>query len=143
VAAEAAAGKSAAWDPYAVPAVVFSDPEIAWTGLTETEAEQKGVDYKLGKFPWGASGRALTLGRPRGVTKLLVDPDTERILGAGMAGPGAGEIIGMCSVAIEMGAVAEDLGMTIQVHPTLCETVMEAAESIYGNATHFYRKKRD
>jgi dihydrolipoamide dehydrogenase len=141
VAAEAAAGRNAAWDPYAIPAVVFSDPEIAWAGLTETEAKRDDTPYKLGKFPWGASGRALTLGRPTGVTKLLVDPDTERILGAGMAGMNAGEIIGMCTVAIEMGAVAEDLGLTIQVHPTLCETVMEAAESIYGNATHFFRRR--
>lgn len=142
VAAQVAAGEDVVWDARCVPAVVFSDPEIAWVGLTETQASEQGIEVEVGKFPWGASGRAVTIGRPEGVTKLLSEPESGRILGAGIAGPNAGELIGACALAIEMGAVAEDLALTIQVHPTLGETIMEAAESIVGQATHFYSKKK-
>jgi dihydrolipoamide dehydrogenase len=142
VAAEAIAGHKVAFDPAAIPAVVFTDPEIAWCGLTEAEAGERGIDVQVTRFPWGASGRALTLGRADGVTKLVVEPGTERILGVGLAGPGAGELIAEGVLAVEMAAVAEDLERTIHPHPTLSETIMEAAEAVRGQATHAYRKKR-
>lgn len=138
VAAEAIAGRKVAFEPMAIPAVVFTDPEIAWAGLTEEEAKAQGREVQVSRFPWAASGRAATLGRSDGVTKLVVDKETKRILGVGIAGPGAGELIAEGVLAIEMGAVAEDLSLTIHPHPTLSETVMEAAELIYGPATHFY-----
>ncbi len=137
VAVEAIAGKKTAYDPRAIPAVVFTDPEIAWAGITEAEARAQGVSVKVAKFPWGASGRATTLGRSDGVTKILAQPDTGRVLGVGIAGPGAGELIAEGTLAIEMGAVAEDLALTIHAHPTLSETTMEAAEDLMGQATHF------
>ena len=137
VAVEAIAGKKTIYDPKAIPAVVFTDPEIAWAGPTEAEARQQGLDIKVGKFPWAASGRATTLGRSDGLTKLISDAASGRILGVGIAGPGAGELIAEATLAIEMGAVAEDLAWTIHAHPTLSETVMEAAEEISGHATHF------
>jgi dihydrolipoamide dehydrogenase len=142
VAAEAIAGRKAAFDPAAIPAVVFTDPEIAWCGLTETEASERGIDVRVSRFPWGASGRALTLGRSDGVTKLVVDPGSERVLGVGISGPGAGELIAEGVLAVEMGALAEDLERTIHPHPTLSETIMEAAEAVRGQATHVYRRKR-
>ena len=142
VAAEAIAGHNAAFDPAAIPAVVFTDPEIAWCGLTETEAKQRGIEVQVTRFPWGASGRALTLDRGDGVTKLVVEPRTERILGVGICGSGAGEMIAEGVLAVEMAAVAEDLERTIHAHPTLSETIMEAAEAVRGQATHVYRRKR-
>jgi dihydrolipoamide dehydrogenase len=139
VAAEAAAGRRVVYEPAAIPAVVFTDPEIAWVGLTETEAKAQGREVAVSKFPWGASGRALTLGRKEGLTKLILDPGDQRILGVGLTGPGAGEMIAEGALAIEMGANAMDLGLTIHPHPTLSETLMEAADAIFGTATHIYR----
>lgn len=124
-----------------VPAVVFTDPEIAWCGLTETEAKASGKAIAVAKFPWGASGRAATLGRTDGTTKLILEPETERILGVGIVGVGAGELISEGVLAIELGAVAKDLAKTIHPHPTLSETVMESAEVFLGKATHFYKKR--
>jgi len=128
--------------PAAIPAVVFTDPEIAWTGLTETDAEKQGIKVTIAKFPWGASGRAISLGRTDGVTKLIIHPESQRVLGVGICGPGAGELISEGVLAVEMGATAQDMAMTIHPHPTLSETVMEAAEVFYGHATHVYRPKR-
>ncbi len=141
VAAEVIAGRAAAFDNLAIPAVVFTDPEIAWCGLTENEAKAEGKEVKVARFPWAASGRALTLDRTEGLTKILFDPESERVLGVGIVGPGAGELIAEGVLAVEMAAVAEDLAATIHAHPTLSETVMEAAESFYGHATHIYRKR--
>jgi dihydrolipoamide dehydrogenase len=128
--------------PAAIPAVVFTDPEIAWAGLTETDAAKQGIKVTIAKFPWGASGRAISLGRTDGVTKLVIHPESQRVLGVGICGPGAGELISEGVLAIEMGATAQDMAMTIHPHPTLSETVMEAAEVFYGHATHVYRPKR-
>ncbi len=119
-----------------IPAVVFTDPEIAWAGLTEDEAKQKNIQISVARFPWGASGRALTFDRTDGMTKLIIEPETERILGVGIAGHGAGELIAEGVVAIEMGATAYDLAHSIHPHPTLSETLMECAEAFYGHATH-------
>ena len=141
VAVEAISGKKSIFDPRAIPAVVFTDPEIAWCGITEAEAQKAGRTVKVARFPWGASGRATTLNRGEGVTKLIVDPDTERVLGLGLAGPGAGEMIAEGVLAIEMGATAKDLALTIHPHPTLSETIMESAEVFLGHCTHVYRKK--
>jgi dihydrolipoamide dehydrogenase len=141
-AVEVIAGHKAAFEPKAIPAVVFTDPEIAWAGLTETEAKEKSIKYVTAKFPWAASGRATTLGRSDGVTKLLIDPDTERILGVGICGPGAGELISEGALAIEMGANATDMKLTIHPHPTLSETIMESAEAFFGQSTHIYRPKK-
>jgi dihydrolipoamide dehydrogenase len=128
--------------PAAIPAVVFTDPEIAWAGLTETDADKQGIKVTIARFPWGASGRAISLGRTDGVTKLVIHPESQRVLGVGICGPGAGELISEGVLAIEMGATAQDMAMTIHPHPTLSETVMEAAEVFYGHATHVYRPKR-
>ena len=142
VAVEAIAGHKVAFEPNAIPAVVFTDPEVAWCGLTETQAEKEKREVKVAKFPWGASGRAITLDRPEGVTKLLVDPHTERVLGVGIVGAGAGELIAEGVLAIEMAALASDVAMTIHPHPTLSETVMESAEVFFGTSTHVFRPKR-
>lgn len=142
VAAEAIAGHKTAFEPNAIPAVVFTDPEVAWTGLTETEAKEKGIAVNVAKFPWGASGRASTLHRPDGLTKIITDPETGQALGVGIVGAGAGELIAEGTLAIEMGAVAEDIALTIHPHPTLSETVMESAEMIFGQSTHVYRPKK-
>jgi dihydrolipoamide dehydrogenase len=142
VAVEVIAGQKSAYAPLAIPAVVFTDPEIAWVGMTEAEAKQKRLTYDVARFPWGASSRAFTLGAPDGLTKLIVDPDRERILGVGMVGTGAGELIAEGALAIEMGANATDLGLTIHPHPTLSETLMEAAHVFHRTAAHYYTPKR-
>jgi dihydrolipoamide dehydrogenase len=142
VAVEAIAGHKVAFEPNAIPAVVFTDPEVAWCGLTETQAEKENREIKVAKFPWGASGRAVTLDRPEGMTKLIVDPHTERVLGVGIVGAGAGELIAEGVLAIEMAALASDIAMTIHPHPTLSETVMESAEVFFGTSTHVFRPKR-
>jgi len=142
VAVEAIAGHKVAFEPNAIPAVVFTDPEVAWCGLTETQAQKENREVKVVKFPWAASGRAITLDRPEGTTKLLIDPQTERVLGVGIVGAGAGEMIAEGVLAIEMAAVARDVALTIHPHPTLSETVMESAEVFFGTSTHIYRPKR-
>jgi dihydrolipoamide dehydrogenase len=142
VAVEVIAGENAAFHPQAIPAVVFTDPELAWAGLTESQAEKEGRAIAVAKFPWGASGRAVTLDRTDGLTKLILDPTTERILGVGLVGPGAGELIAEGVLALEMGANATDLKLSIHPHPTLTETMMESAEVFFGQATHVYRPKR-
>jgi dihydrolipoamide dehydrogenase len=141
-AVEAIAGHKVSFEPNAIPAVIFTDPEIAWCGLTETEAKEKGIDVTVAKFPWAASGRALTLERTDGLTKLVVEPKTDRILGVGIAGVGAGDMIAEGVLAIEMAANATDLKLTIHPHPTLSETVMEAAEVYFGQSTHVYRPRK-
>ncbi len=142
VAVEAIAGHKVAFEPNAIPAVVFTDPEVAWCGLTETQAQRENREIKVAKFPWAASGRAITLDRPEGMTKLILDPQTERVLGVGIVGAGAGEMIAEGVLAIEMAALASDVSLTIHPHPTLSETVMEAAEVFFGTSTHIYRPKR-
>ena len=142
VAVEVIAGENVAFEPRAIPAVVFTDPELAWCGLTEVQAHKDGRKVAIAKFPWGASGRAITLDRTDGLTKLVLDPETERILGVGLVGPGAGELIAEGVLAIEMGANATDLKLSIHPHPTLTETLMESAEVFFGQATHVYRPKR-
>jgi dihydrolipoamide dehydrogenase len=142
VAVEAIAGHKVAFEPQAIPAVVFTDPEIAWAGLTETQALNEGRDVTVAKFPWAASGRAMTIDRTEGLTKLIIDPHSERVLGVGLCGAGAGEMIAEGVVAIEMGALAGDIKLSIHPHPTLSETIMEAAEVFYGQSTHIYRPKR-
>jgi dihydrolipoyl dehydrogenase len=142
VAVGAILGEDVAFEPAAIPAVVFTDPELAWTGLTETEAQKLGRKVEISKFPWAASGRALSIDRIDGLTKLVIEPGSERVLGVGIVGPGAGELIAEGTLAIEMGAVAADLELTIHAHPTLSETMMEAAEAFYGHATHIHRPKR-
>ena len=141
-AAEAIAGHKVAFEPNAIPAVVFTDPEVAWCGLTETQAQNDNREIKVAKFPWAASGRAVTLDRPEGMTKLIIDPHTERVLGVGIVGVGAGEMIAEGVLAIEMAALAHDVAATIHPHPTLSETVMESAEVFFGTSTDIYRPKR-
>ena len=142
VAVEAIGGHKVQFEPAAIPAVVFTDPEIAWAGLTEAEAEKQGLEVEVAKFPWPASGRAIAIDRVDGLTKLIIDPATERILGVGIAGSGAGELIAEGVLAIEMGATASDLKLSIHPHPTLTETLMESAEVFFGQATHVYKPKR-
>ena len=140
--AEVLAGDNVVWDKRGIPAVVFTDPEIAWVGLTDTEARKNGTPVTVGKFRWGASGRATTLGRTDGLTKILVDPKTDRILGVGIVGVGAGELIGEAVAALEMGATAKDLALSVHPHPTLTETLSEAAESLHGLSSHLYIAKK-
>ena len=142
VAVEAIAGHKVAFEPNAIPAVVFTDPEVAWCGLTETQAQRENRAVNVAKFPWAASGRALTLDRPEGMTKLIIDPETERVLGVGMVGVGAGELIAEGVLAIEMAALASDVALTIHPHPTLSETIMQSAEVFFGTSTDIYRPKR-
>ena len=141
-AVEIITGESSSAEKFVIPAVVFTDPEVAWCGLTEAEAKEKGIAVEVAKFPWGASGRALTFDRPDGLTKLVIDPQTERILGIGIVGHGAGELIGEGVVAVEMGATVKDLALSVHPHPTLSETLMECAEAFYGHATHTLSRKR-
>lgn len=141
-AVEHIAGHKVAFEPNAIPAVVFTDPEIAWAGVTETQAEKEGREIKVAKFPWAASGRAMTLDRTEGMTKLILDPVSERVLGVGIVGVGAGDMIAEGTLAIEMSALAKDVALTIHPHPTLSETVMQAAEVFFGTSTDLYRPKR-
>jgi dihydrolipoamide dehydrogenase len=142
VAVEAILGHKTAFEPQAIPAVVFTDPEVAWCGLTETEAKAQGRQVEIARFPWAALGRAVAIDRPDGVTKLVIEPGTERILGVGVVGSGAGELIAEGVLAVEMAANATDLKLSIHPHPTLSETLMEAAEAFFGQSTHIYKPKR-
>lgn len=142
VAARVIAGRPAAFDATAIPAVIFTDPEIAWCGLTEEAAKGSGQVVKVARFPWAANGRAATLGRTEGLTKLMLDPESGRVLGVGLCGVGAGELISEGVLAVEMGAVAEDVAASIHPHPTLSETIMEAAESFDGSPTHLFMPNR-
>jgi dihydrolipoamide dehydrogenase len=142
IAVEVITGQDSAFVDVVIPAVVFTEPEVAWCGLTEAEAKAKGIAIEVAKFPWAASGRALSFDHPEGLTKLIIDPDTERILGVGIVGFGAGELIAEGVLAVEMGATAKDLALTVHPHPTLSETMMEAAEVFYGHATHTMTRKR-
>ena len=142
VAVEAILGEPAEWQPRAIPAVIFTDPEIAWAGLTETDAKQQNVPYDVLKFPWAASGRAVSIARTEGLTKMLVDPESKRVLGVGIVGAGAGEMISEAVLAVEMGAVARDVMESIHPHPTLSETLGEAAESLHGLSSHLYMPKK-
>ena len=142
VAIDALVGEASEYKPAAIPAVVFTDPEIAWCGLTEQAARTEGIDHMVSKFPWSASGRATTLGRNDGLTKLIIDPNTERILGVGICGVGAGELIAEGVLAIEMGAIASDLQLSIHAHPTTSETMMEAADLFYGVSPNFIKKQK-
>jgi dihydrolipoamide dehydrogenase len=144
VAAEVAAGEKSGWEGRVVPSVAYTDPEVAWVGLTETEAKERGISYGKGVFPWAASGRSLSLGRKEGSTKLLFDQESGRLIGAGIVGTNAGELIAEATHAIEMGSDAEDLGLTVHAHPTLSETLCFAAEVFSGTVTDLYlpRKRR-
>ena len=139
IAAETLLGEPVEFDNIAIPAVVFTDPELAWAGITETEAKAQGKEVSVHRFPWAASGRAQTLARTEGLTKIIIEPIKQRVLGIGIVGPGAGEMIAEAVLAIEMGATARDLADSIHAHPTLSETIMEAAESVFGNPTHQFR----
>jgi dihydrolipoamide dehydrogenase len=142
VAAEVAAGRSSHFDARAIPSVAYTDPEIAWAGMTENEAKAAGIKYGKGTFPWAASGRSLCLARDEGITKLLFEEGTDRIIGCGMIGPSAGDLISEVALAIEMGADAADIALTIHPHPTLSETVGMAAEAFEGTITDLYLPKR-
>jgi dihydrolipoamide dehydrogenase len=142
IAAEVAAGGKSAFDARGIPSVAYTDPEIAWVGLTETEAKRDGVEFRKMQIPWSASGRALALGRPEGFTKLLFDPSTGRVLGGGIVGPSAGDLISEIGLAVEMGADAADVALTIHPHPTLSETVMFAAEAFEGTLTDLYMPRK-
>jgi dihydrolipoamide dehydrogenase len=142
IAVEVINGQDSAFENIIIPAVVFTDPELAWCGLTEAEAKAKGVKYEVSKFPWAASGRAMTFDRTDGMTKMLIDPESERVLGVGIAGVGAGELISEAVLAMEMGATAEDIALAVHPHPTLSETLMECADAFYGHATDLISKKR-
>jgi dihydrolipoamide dehydrogenase len=142
VAAEVAAGHKSAFDARVIPSVAYTDPEIAWVGLTETAAKAQNIPIEKGVFPWAASGRSLSIARDEGLTKLICDPDTHRVLGAGIVGTNAGELIAEVGLAIEMGADAADIGLTVHAHPTLSETVAFAAEAIDGTLTDLYLPKK-
>ena len=141
IAVESILGEASAFENIVIPAVVYTDPEVAWCGLTETEAKQKGIEIKVAKFLWGASGRGLTMDRPDGLTKLIIEPETERVLGVGVVGAGASELISEGVLAVEMAATARDIADSVHPHPTLSETLMEAAEVFYGTATNTLTRK--
>ena len=141
IAVEVILGEYSVFENIVIPAVVFTDPEVAWCGLTEAEAKQRGIEVQIAKFPWSASGRALTFDRTDGLTKLVVEPETDRILGVGIVGVGAGELISEGVLAVEMGATARDLALSVHPHPTLSETLMECAEAFYGHSTHVYSRR--
>lgn len=142
IAVEVINGTPSAFENVVIPAVVYTDPELAWCGLTEAEARARGIKCDVTKFPWSASGRAVSFDRTDGMTKMLVDPETERVLGVGIVGTGAGELISEAVLALEMGATAADIALTVHPHPTLSETLMECAEAFYGYATHTLARKR-
>ena len=142
LAAEVIAGHKRRFDARTIPSVAYTDPEVAWMGLTETQAKADGVDFEKAVFPWAASGRALATARDEGMTKLLFDKTSKRLLGAGMVGPNAGELIAETVLALEMGADAEDIGLTIHPHPTLSETVFFAAEIAEGSITDLFMPKK-
>jgi len=142
IAVEVITGEDSAFEQIVIPAVVFTDPEVAWCGLTEAEAKARGITVEVAKFSWAASGRALTFDRPDGITKLIIEPETERLLGVGMVGHGAGELIAEGVLAVEMGATVRDLAESVHPHPTLSETIMEAAEVFYGHSSHTFVRKR-
>ena len=142
VAAEVASGHPAAFDARAIPSVVYTDPEVAWAGLTEINAKENEIPYEKGEFPWSASGKAVSIGANQGKTKILFDPETKQVLGVGIVGPGAGDIISEGVLAIEMGADAEDVGLTVHPHPTLSETMGLAAEAFTGTITDLYLQKK-
>lgn len=142
IAVEAICGESSVYENVVIPAVVFTEPELAWCGLTESEARSKNIEVKIARFPWGASGRALSTDRGEGMTKLIIELETDRILGVGIAGAGAGDLISEGVLAVEMGATAEDLAQTVHPHPTLSETLMEAAEAFYGHSSHIFTPKK-
>jgi dihydrolipoamide dehydrogenase len=142
VAAEVIAGHKVVFEPMTIPSVAYTDPEVAWMGLTENDAKARGVPFAKANFPWAASGRALAMGREDGVTKLLYDPETKRILGAGIVGVNAGELLAETVLALEMGADLEDMALTIHAHPTLSETPMFAAEMGLGVITDLYLPKK-
>ncbi len=142
VAVDAITGETGTGREVVIPAVVFTDPEVAWCGLTEADARAREIPIEVARFPWGASGRALTLDRPDGLTKLILEPETERILGVGIVGHGAGDLISEGVLAIEMGATARDLADSVHPHPTLSETLMESAEAFYGTSTHVFNRRR-
>lgn len=142
VAAEIIAGHDVVFEPKSIPAVIFTDPEIAWCGLTEQQALDQDRNVTVAKFPWAASGRALTIGRTDGLTKLILDPETAKILGVGIVGPGAGDLIAEGVLAVEMGANATDIKLTIHPHPTLSETILESAEVFFGQSTHIYKPRK-
>jgi dihydrolipoamide dehydrogenase len=142
VAVDAIAGGKAVFEPLAIPAVVFTDPELAWCGLTEAQALERGAAIEVAKFPWGALSRAITVDRPDGLTKLVIEPGSRRVLGVGIVGSGAGELIAEGALAIEMGATADDMKLTIHPHPTLSESLMESAEVFFGQSTHVYKPVR-
>lgn len=142
IAAEVIAGKKHYFEPKCIPAVAYTDPEIAWTGITEEQAKAQGIDYGKGSFPWAASGRSLGIGRDEGITKIIFDNKTDRIIGAGIVGPNAGDLIAEVSLAIEMGCDAEDIALTIHPHPTLSETVAQATEAFLGSITDLYMPKK-
>ena len=142
IAVEVINGEDSVFEHIIIPAVVFTDPELAWCGLTEAEAKERGVKYEVAKFPWSASGRALSFDRTDGLTKMLIDPESDRVLGVGICGAGAGELIAEAVLALEMGATAQDIAMSVHPHPTLSETLMECADAFYGHATHTISKKR-
>ena len=141
IAAEVISGIKAGFDALTIPSIAYTDPEVAWMGLTENQAQQQGIDYEKAAFPWAASGRSLCLGRNEGLTKIICDKESGRMLGAGMVGPNAGELIAEAVLAYEMGADAEDISLTIHAHPTLSETFAFAAEMIEGTITDLYIKK--
>jgi dihydrolipoamide dehydrogenase len=142
IAVDAITGEHSSAENVVIPAVVFTDPEVAWCGLTEAEAKQKGIQVQVARFPWAASGRAMTLDRPDGLTKLVIEPESERVLGVGIVGAGAGELISEGVLAVEMGATARDIAESVHPHPTLSETLMEAAEVFYGYPTHTFAQKK-